>query len=224
MTARLWVLGDSWQDPRTYPWAPALGWPTLLTRRLGLGLVNSGTAGAGYAAVRVAPPNFPAQAAQGAGAGADAVIVFGSLNDPADGRTPEEVGDGAATTFDLIGRLCPGAPLIVCGPQWGALPIPPELLAARDAVADAAHQAGALFVDVSRWLQGRPDLILPDGFHPNPGGHALLADRLTPEVLFALAVPTTARDSWGVEGGWVAPWHPDDAAVTCAPPALPSPV
>lgn len=223
MTARLWVLGDSWEDPRTYPWAPACGWPSLLTRRLRLGLVNSGTAGSGYAAVRVAPPNFPAQAAQGAGAGADVVIVFGSLNDPADGRTPDEVTDGAAITFELIRRLCPAATLIVCGPQWGALPIPPELFAARDAVAAAATDAGALFVDVSRWLQGRPDLILPDGFHPNPGGHALLADRLTPEVLFAVAAPTVARDSWGDEGGWVAPWQVEDAAVTSAPPALPSP-
>jgi hypothetical protein len=207
VTTRLWVIGDSWADPRTYPWAPALGWPTLLAQRLDLGLVNSATAGAGYAAVRVAPPNFPAQAAQGTGAGAGVVITWGSLNDPSDGRSPEEVGDGAATTFALAGRLCPDATLVVCGPQWGALPIPPELLAARDAVAAAARDAGAVFLDVSRWLQGRPELVLPDGFHPNPGGHALIADRLLPDVLFALAVriPPDAP-AWDDSTGWIAPY------------------
>jgi lysophospholipase L1-like esterase len=214
----LWVLGDSWTDPTVYPWAPAQGWPSLLAARLGLGLVNSGVSGTGYAAT-AGTPNFPAQAARGVGAGAHLVLVWGSLNDPNQGHTADETAAGAAATYALLRRLCPAAPLIVAGPQWGADPPPPELYAAREAVRAAAADAGATFLDPSGWLAGRPDLVLPDGLHPNPAGHALIADRITPELLVALAEPIPDLGApWDDGTGWVAPYAIGSAATLPAPP------
>lgn len=202
----LWVLGDSWTDPRTYPWAASCGWPALLAQRLGLGLVTSGVGGSGYAAT-AGIPNFPMQAAQGWGAGAAAVIVWGSLNDPAQGRTPEEIRAGADTTYGLIRRLCPDAPLLVCGPQNGSDPATPARLAARDAVQAAAADADALFCDTLPWFIGRADLML-DASHPVPAGHALIADRLTPELLWALRAAPPERPLGVCDdgSGWVAPY------------------
>jgi phospholipase/lecithinase/hemolysin len=191
VTQRLWVIGDSWSDPRSYPWAPAQNWAALVAERLGVGLINSAVSGSGYAATN-GTPNFPAQAAQGTGAGADVVIVFGSLNDPLQGHTPDEVRAAAATTYGLIGRLCVGAPLLVVGPQWGALPLTPALLATRDAVAAAAAAAGADYIDPSSWFAGRPDLMLND-YHPTPDGHAIIADRVGHDVGLALFAPPTLR-------------------------------
>jgi lysophospholipase L1-like esterase len=190
MTGPLWVIGDSWSDPRSYPWAPSGNWAALLTEQLGVGLINSAVSGSGYAAT-AGVPTFPAQAAQGTGAAAAAVLVLGSLNDPVQGHTPDEVRAAAATTYALIRRLCPAAPLLVVGPQWGALPLTPALLAARDAVRDTAAAAGADYLDPSSWFTGRPDLILPDGYHPTPAGHAVLADRLEHDVALALFAPPT---------------------------------
>lgn len=190
MTGRLWVLGDSWSDPRAYPWAPSSGWPSLIADRLGVGLVNSAVGGSGYAAT-AGLPTFPGQAAQGTGTGADVVVVFGSLNDPIQGHSADEVRAAATVTYGLVRRLCPDAQLLVAGPQWPATAPTPALLAVRDALADAAADAAADYVDPSGWLAGRPDLILPDGYHPTPDGHSIIAERLGHDVALALLAPPT---------------------------------
>jgi lysophospholipase L1-like esterase len=186
MTPFLWALGDSWTDPASSG-GVGTGWAQIVADRLGVGIVNSAVGGAGYAVLTSSGSSFPVQAARGAGVGASLVVVFGSVNDPLLSRTPDEVRDGATVTYGLLRRLCPGAPLLVIGPQWGAAPIPAALLAARDAVRSAAAAAGADFVDPSGWLLGRTDLLL-DANHPNRLGHVLLADRVEHDVALLLEV------------------------------------
>lgn len=185
---RLWVLGDSWTDPRTYLWSPSSNWIAVLAARLGVGVVNSAASGAGY--LRNPGTTIPMQAAQGFGVGADAVIVFGSVNDPGQGFPAPDVGAAAAVTFGLIRRACPGAPLLVVGPQWNADPPPQALVDCRAAVAAAAATVGADFVDPSGWFTGRQELML-DAWHPIPAGHVLVADRLEHDVALALTARPT---------------------------------
>lgn len=191
MTPFLWVIGDSWSDPRSYWWAPTQNCVGLLADRLGVGLINSAVSGSGYAAT-AGTPTFPAQAAQGWGRDADVVIVFGGVNDAMQSRTIGETVAGAQATYELLGRLCPDAVVLVIGPQYGAGAPPPSLLATRDAVAAVAGNYALPFVDVSQWLLGRPDLAL-DQYHPNPAGHAELADRLEHDVALAFATRSTLR-------------------------------
>jgi len=175
----LWVLGDSWTDPSGDGWA--WKWPRLVSLRLGLGLVNSGRGSAGYvAAYNPEAISFPVQAARGVGAGAALVVAFGSINDNAE--DPERVHAGAVDTFRMIRLACPDAPLVVFGPQTVDGPPWPRLPAIRAAVESAARDAGATFVDVLDWLQGRPELS-GDPTHPNPDGHAFLADLIAPILL-----------------------------------------
>ena len=58
----------------------------------------------------------------------------------------------------------------------------------RDAIASAAADAGALFVDPlgEEWLLAGAELIGTDGVHPNDSGHAYLADLIEPIVREAL--------------------------------------
>ena len=191
MTAgHLWVFGDSWTDPRGYAWAPMSGWPQVLAARLAVGLVNSGVSGAGY--VHAGAVTFPALAAQGWGAGAACVVVHGGVNDATTDQPGKAVYESAVTTYGLIRRLCPDAALIVAGPQWGAHPWTPGLVAVRDAVRDAAADMGADFIDTAGWFLRRPDLML-DMYHPTTAGHALIADRLEGDVGRALLAGSTLR-------------------------------
>lgn len=208
MTGRLWVLGDSWTDPEWFAWGWSAGWPTLVAQRLGLGLVNSGSSGAGYAWANSERELFGVEAARGIGAGADAVIVWGSVNDWANGQTPAAVGAAAADTYRLLRALCPGAPLLVYGPQWWETPPDAGMYPHRDAVRDAAADAGAPFVDPLHWFAGRPDLLDAAGWfgHPTRAGHAAIADRVAVDVLFAL-LPIADTEPIPDTAGWPAPWE-----------------
>jgi lysophospholipase L1-like esterase len=225
MSLRLWWIGDSWSDPRSYAaesYGAAAGFPQVTAARLGAGIVNAAVSGSGYAAT-AGRPTFPEQAAQGWGAAATAVVVFGGLNDEWQGRGLEETRVGADTTYGLIRRLCPDAALVVAGPQWGATPQPGDFGAFREAIRCAALAAGAVHLDPSGWLLGREDLMY-DPYHPNQAGHARIADRLAPELLWALtATPGSARD-WSDEGGWTAPYTLGVPAGTDPAAPLPSPI
>lgn len=207
MSAPLWVLGDSWADPQSYTWAAASGWPSLLAARLGLGLVNSAVGGGGYCNGY----SYPQQAARGAGAGAGALLCWGGINDR--GWPVEEVYQGARTTYGLLRRLCPSAPLLVVGPEWGADERPAVLLERIAAVRRAAAEVGAQFVDSSDWLLGRFDLML-DAIHPTPEGHRLVAEALAPELLWLLATaPGPSRPGELEAGGWPAPYAAEEPFV-----------
>ena len=113
---------------------------------------------------------------------ADVVVVFGSRNDkflPA-----AEVKSQAVAVFDAVRAQSPSADLVVIGPAWDDDVPPNELFLARDAVASAAADAGALFVDplAEEWLLDRPELIGLDGVHPNDAGHAYLAGLIEPSL------------------------------------------
>lgn len=195
---RLWVIGDSWTDPSYGGWAWACGWPQRVADALGLGLVNSGSGGSGYAAVNASNVSHPIQAARGAGAGADVVVLFGSVNDQA--FDPAYVRLGAERALRMVRAACPAAAVIVAGPQyWDAEP-PAALYPVRAAVARAAaeHPAPVRWLDPLRWLRGRPELLDAQN-HPTCDGHALLAASLAPAVADAL----TRTDPTPDPGGWL---------------------
>lgn len=208
MPRRLWVIGDSWTDPAWGGWGWEAGWPTLVARRLGLDLANTGKGGAGYVSPNGVGWTYPLQVDTRAGAGADAVIVWGSVNDSA--QTPAAVQAAASRVYAGVRALCPAAVLLVYGPQWWDTTPWPAMAGLTRAVRDAAQNAGALFVDPLMWMQGRADLIDGTG-HPTQGGHRLLADRIDEDLLFAMGPErASATPSW--DGGYPAPWTSPYAA------------
>jgi lysophospholipase L1-like esterase len=110
------------------------------------------------------------------------VVFFGSRNDqPVD---PAQLGDRARDTFTLARRFAPSARFLVIGPPWPTADVPAEVLQDRDVLNAEARAAGAAFVDPigDRWFVDRPDLIGPDGVHPNDAGHAYMAAKIAPLV------------------------------------------
>jgi GDSL-like lipase/acylhydrolase family protein len=118
------------------------------------------------------------------------VVFFGSRND--EGVDPLQLAGMAHDTFDLARRIAPSAKLLVIGPPWPTADPPFDVLYVRDTLGDQARDAGAVFVDPIRdgWFVGRPDLIGPDGVHPNDAGHVYMAEKIAPLIHAQLARQT----------------------------------
>ncbi|MBV8178036.1 MAG: SGNH/GDSL hydrolase family protein [Mycobacterium sp.] len=110
------------------------------------------------------------------------VVFFGSRNDQ--GVDPMQMAAMAHDTFDLARRMAPSSKLLVIGPPWPTANPPFDVLYVRDTLNSQAEWAGATFVDPigEGWFVGRPDLIGPDGVHPNDAGHAYIAEKIAPLI------------------------------------------
>jgi lysophospholipase L1-like esterase len=113
----------------------------------------------------------------------DALVVFyGSRNDQ--GVDPGTLVEKTHAALDLARRLAPAARLLVIGPPWPTADVPPSMFLIRDILGGAAAAAEATFIDpiAENWFVGRPDLIGPDGVHPNDAGHQYMADKIAPLI------------------------------------------
>jgi lysophospholipase L1-like esterase len=110
------------------------------------------------------------------------VVFFGSRND--ESVDPGLMAEKARNTLDLARQRAPAARLLVIGPPWPTADVPGPMLLIRDILGAAAGAAGAMFIDpiAEHWFVGRPDLIGPDGVHPNDAGHQYMADRIAPLI------------------------------------------
>jgi lysophospholipase L1-like esterase len=110
------------------------------------------------------------------------VVFFGSRNDQ--GVDPMQMAAMAHDTFDMARRIAPSSKLLVIGPPWPTANPPFDMLYVRDTLHSQAEWAGATFIDpISEgWFVGRPDLIGPDGVHPNDAGHAYMAEKIAPLI------------------------------------------
>jgi lysophospholipase L1-like esterase len=115
------------------------------------------------------------------------VVFFGSRNDQ--GVDPRLLTQRARNAFSLARRFAPSARFLVIGPPWPTAAVPGSMLMVRDVLNAAARAAGAAFVDPigDRWFVDRPDLIGPDGVHPNDAGHEYLADKIAPLIRMQLS-------------------------------------
>lgn len=110
------------------------------------------------------------------------VVFFGSRNDH--GVDPAQMTAMAHDTLDLARRIAPSAKLLVIGPPWTDSDPPADVLYIRDILSGQARELGATFIDPisDGWFVGRPELIGPDGVHPNDAGHAYMAEKIAPLI------------------------------------------
>lgn len=109
------------------------------------------------------------------------VVISGSRSDVI--AQPNQVEAAAEQAYQAVHKLAPRAQLIVIGPTWGGATPSDEILQTRDAVRDAAGEAGAHFVDPiqEKWFDdGQPGLIGSDGVHPTDLGNQRMAQHIYP--------------------------------------------
>jgi lysophospholipase L1-like esterase len=182
---RVLVVGDSYTAGTPIGGLGPAGWAHLVADDLGITVDVAAAGGSGYVAKGPTGHTFT-DLVSAAGTGYDAVVFFGSRNDPGD-RTA--VQTGANRAFIAARAATPDGKLLVVGPPWVNAKPPASIQAVRVAVQNAATAAGATFVDpLDRgWFYDRPELIGSDGVHPTDAGHRYLADLIGPELAAVLA-------------------------------------
>ncbi|MBN6057790.1 SGNH/GDSL hydrolase family protein, partial [Nonomuraea sp. RK-328] len=170
------VLGDSFtvgSGPvprwRAYACQAArlLGWQPVVAGAGGTGYLNRGRAGRAFQqsyeeelAWRPAP---------------DVLVVSGGHNDQR--WSAEQVGRAATRLVRDARAAWPATRIVLVGPIW-LEEVPAKALRLRDTLAGVARREGVEFLDPlrRRWVTGDPSaVVLPDGVHPTPAGHLMLA-------------------------------------------------
>ena len=148
--------------------AAAMGWTPVLEAAGGTGYVAAGDGTVGPYAGRVdeVVADDP-----------DVLLVQGSTNDV--GSPVAAVAEAADELYAELARRLPGAQVVVLGPLAPPGVDRAGVLAVRDALADAADDAGIPYIDpiADGWLTPA-DGLYGDPIHPNEAGHAELADDL----------------------------------------------
>lgn len=160
------------------------GFPAMLGELRDWEVVNLAIAGTGYATARDESWCPPAGCLDYAGVipGAvahdpDVVIVSGGRNDLGRNSTAELEAPVADFYTELRAAL-PDARIVVTSPIWDDPPPPRALLELSDIVQREAARVGAEYLDLGDPLEGRPELIAPDGLHPNEEGLRVIAERI----------------------------------------------
>jgi lysophospholipase L1-like esterase len=181
------VVGDSYTTgtdegglgPKSWT---SLTWQTLGKRGLQIAADVAAEGRAGYVVPGDHGSIFQDLTARAAKPDDVLVVFFGSRNDQ--GADPGLLAGRARDAFDLARTLAPAARFLVIGPPWPTADVPDSVLQIRDVLNAEARAAGAAFVDPigAHWFVDRPDLIGPDGVHPNDAGHRYLADKIAPLI------------------------------------------
>ncbi|MEE6135404.1 GDSL lipase [Mycobacterium sp. 050128] len=160
----------------------AVAWQTLTKRGLQIDADVAAEGRAGYAVPGDHGSIFEDLTARSVKADDVLVVFFGSRNDQ--GTDPGMLAGRARDTFQVARILAPTARFLVIGPPWPTADVPESVLQIRDVLNSEARAAGAAFVDPigAHWFVDRPDLIGPDGVHPNDAGHRYMADKIAPLI------------------------------------------
>ena len=154
-----------------------LGWATP---------VRKGSGGTGYLSAGSVPGRVPYTQRIGPTLDAMAVkpqviIIEGGNNDPSTDLV--KFRSAVAQTFTIARTKAPLAKIYIVGPYsangWASAKV--------GVVREEAAKMGFGFIDISTYLQGRPELLWTDKFHPNAEGHKLLGDRIAGELALAKA-------------------------------------
>lgn len=181
------VIGDSYTTGTDEGGLGARSWPSRAWQTLGArgSRVSADVAAegrAGYAAPGDHGSTFEDLTARAVHPDDALVVFFGSRNDQ--DIDPLVLTEKTHAALDLARRFAPAARLLVIGPPWPTADVPPSMFLIRDILGGAAGAAGATFIDpiAEHWFVGRPDLIGPDGVHPNDAGHQYMADKIAPLI------------------------------------------
>ena len=113
------------------------------------------------------------------------VVISGGRND---GPAPQGYSDIVKSTIEAAMTKWPTAQVFVTSALWDDEPEPDWLAKNEEIVRAATIEAGATFLDLGQPIEGRADLVGPDGVHPNDAGYAAIADswdRASEELLLS---------------------------------------
>lgn len=165
------VVGDSYAAGRLN----RAVWPTLMAQRTGWSVANFALPGTGFAADGDGGQAFTWQVDRALAARPRTVLIVGGY---ADGRFAG-TGNIGQTALDGINKVIrAGKQVLVIGPTWYELPVPPTVAAVSDEIGKVSEQTKTPFLNALNppWLT--PAQMLPDRSGPNDDGQSVIADKV----------------------------------------------
>jgi lysophospholipase L1-like esterase len=182
-------LGNSFTGGSLMDSGPNSRWPAIVSKKLDLSDVvitadASGyvTRGVGFATYGDLADDVPEDSA--------AVVILGSDDDA--NKPYEKIKAAVLATFATIHARAPHARILAIATFWVNKHPPKGIITSRDAVRDAAKQAGVMFADpiAEGWMVDDPSKTIGgDGLHPTDTGQRELAERLEPLLAELLKQP-----------------------------------
>jgi lysophospholipase L1-like esterase len=169
-----YTLGTGASDP-ALRWSSRIsadrGWIEFNPSVNGLGFVNNRGVGVDLPSVIVAQSP-------------DIVVVTMGLND---NFSYDRVGVGIReqieADFAFLRAELPAARIVAVEPFWYTDTRPESVAVIIGWVRDAAERIDADWISgASRWIEGHPEWMAPDGLHPNDAGYAEMTRRMDAEL------------------------------------------
>jgi hypothetical protein len=165
------VVGDSYSAGRLN----RVVWPTLLAQRTGWSVANFALPATGFAADGAGGQAFTWQVDRALAARPRTVLIVGGYDDGGFAGTGN-IGPSAVDGINKVIRA--GKQVLVIGPTWFEVPIPPTVAAVSDEVRQAAENSRTPFLNALNppWLT--PAQMLRDRSGPNDDGQSVIADKV----------------------------------------------
>lgn len=165
------VIGDSYTAGRLN----RVVWPTLLAQRTGWSVSNFALPGSGFAADGPGGYAYSWQVDRALAADPHTVLIVGGVDDGGFSGTGN-ITQGAVDAINKVIRA--GKQVLVVGPIWWGLPIPPTVTGISDEIQKAAEQTDVPFLNGldPPWMG--PDQMLADRSGPNDDGQSVIADKI----------------------------------------------
>lgn len=150
-------------------------WTTLVSAAMGWSELNLAEGGSGYTTSYLGQKtDYAIKLDVIAAAQPDIVVVSGGRNDYEAG-TAGVTGAVAVSLFEAVKAAAPNTKVIVTSPIWDSTEPPADFATLIDGVKAATAKAEARYLDIGEPLADHPDMMDPDGLHPNDAGHRTIA-------------------------------------------------
>jgi lysophospholipase L1-like esterase len=182
-------LGNSFTGGSLMDSGPNSRWPAIVSKQLDLSDVVITSDASGYVTRGVGFANY-GDLADDVPEDSAAVVILGSDDDA--NKPYAKIKSAALATFATIRARAPHARILAIATFWVNKHPPKGIITSRDAVRDAAKQAGVMFADPigGGWMVDDPSKTIgADGLHPTDAGQKELAERIEPLVAELLKQP-----------------------------------
>lgn len=182
-------LGNSFTGGSLMDSGPNSRWPAIVSKQLDLSDVVITSDGSGYVTRGVGFATY-GDLADDVPEDSAAVVVLGSDDDA--NKPYAKIKAAVLATFGVIRARAPHARILAIATFWISKHPPQGIITSRDAVRDAAEQAGVTFADpiAGRWMVDDPSKTIgADGLHPTDAGQKELAEHIEPLLAELLKQP-----------------------------------
>jgi lysophospholipase L1-like esterase len=174
-------IGDSYSQG-------AEKWPSIVSQDQGWREVNLAQGGTGYSKQLSGEDakkgcgsnecaNFAEMASVAIQHKPDVVVVAGGRNDGG-----ADITNQVNETFRRLRQGLPSARIIAVQPMWDATQYPKFLVDYGALIEQSVESIGGQYLEIGAPLEGRPELIRPDGVHPTKEGQVVLGEAINREL------------------------------------------